>query len=194
MAVVENAGVELGRSVGSAPPSQEAASGGAPNDQDQAKHGQIRHRIDQGLHQNNNAPILRAHDQGLYMKVAPPVQMVQLGGFDHGGKIGAQVMQAGPVHHQRSNGGDLPRNGDHVGDSFNRDMRELRDLFSKLNPMAEEFVPPSLSSNHGVNGGFNNFAILHNAADGGRQGNINGLAARRVLMFLDFDFVECIFL
>ncbi|KAK7853030.1 polyadenylate-binding protein-interacting protein 11, partial [Quercus suber] len=27
---------------------------------------------------------------------------------------------------------------------YNRDMKELQELFSKLNPMAEEFVPPSL--------------------------------------------------
>ncbi|CAN8246583.1 unnamed protein product [Cochlearia groenlandica] len=45
------------------------------------------------------------------------------------------------------------------GESFKRDMRELHELLSKLNPMAEEFVPPSLTKQggngfHGVNGGF----------------------------------------
>uniref|UniRef100_A0A7N0RCZ1 RRM domain-containing protein n=1 Tax=Kalanchoe fedtschenkoi TaxID=63787 RepID=A0A7N0RCZ1_KALFE len=48
---------------------------------------------------------------------------------------------------------------------FKRDMQELEDLLSKLNPMAEEFVPPSLSNaftNNGFHGGFgypNNFVL-----------------------------------
>ncbi|CAN1299580.1 Polyadenylate-binding protein-interacting protein 11 [Linum perenne] len=39
--------------------------------------------------------------------------------------------------------------------AYDRNMRELRDLFSKLNPMAEEFVPPSLSNN----GQYNNHLL-----------------------------------
>ncbi|PON61144.1 Splicing factor-like protein [Trema orientale] len=193
MAVVENAGVELGRSVGPASANRSveeeaaAAAGGGTNDQDQSKqNGQVRHRIDPSLHQNNNGPMLRPHDQGLFIP-APVVQR----GFDHGGgKIGgAQSMQVAGVggqvhhhhhhhnHHQRSNGGDLQMNGDHhVGESFNRDMRELRELFSKLNPMAEEFVPPSLANGHGFN---NDYAVLHNNNGNNRNGNANGFNARR---------------
>ncbi|XP_022141159.1 polyadenylate-binding protein-interacting protein 12-like isoform X2 [Momordica charantia] len=37
------------------------------------------------------------------------------------------------------------RNGPDGGENFKRDMRDLEDLLSKLNPMAEEFVPPSLA-------------------------------------------------
>ncbi|KAH9774870.1 polyadenylate-binding protein-interacting protein 11 [Citrus sinensis] len=79
-------------------------------------------------------------------------------------------------NNQRSNGG---------GD-FKRDMRELQELFSKLNPMAEEFVPPSLAktnnNNHGVNGfngGFfaNNSLIFNN--HNARNGNVNVNAAVR---------------
>ncbi|KAH9651337.1 hypothetical protein KPL70_026706 [Citrus sinensis] len=44
-------------------------------------------------------------------------------------------------NNQRSNGG---------GD-FKRDMRELQELYSKLNPMAEEFVPPSLAKTNNNN-------------------------------------------
>ncbi|KAL1191895.1 Polyadenylate-binding protein-interacting protein 12 [Cardamine amara subsp. amara] len=45
------------------------------------------------------------------------------------------------------------------GESYKRDMRELHELLSKLNPMAEEFVPPSHTKQvakgfNGVNGGF----------------------------------------
>ncbi|KAK9169790.1 hypothetical protein Syun_001930 [Stephania yunnanensis] len=47
--------------------------------------------------------------------------------------------------------------------SERRDMRDLEELLSKLNPMAEEFVPPSLVS-HGSQAGFfaNNFTMLSN--------------------------------
>ncbi|XP_024010126.1 polyadenylate-binding protein-interacting protein 12 isoform X2 [Eutrema salsugineum] len=54
-------------------------------------------------------------------------------------------------------GSHLARSDD--GESFKREMRELHELLSKLNPMAEEFVPPSLNKQaangfNGVNGGF----------------------------------------
>lgn len=214
MAVVENAGAELGRNtVGSAapnrtpeaaPPSAQEQSngggGGGPsptNDQDQPK--QVRHRIDppSPTLNNNNAPILRPHDQSLYQKTTAAAAAAQLG-FDHAAKIGAQNIPVGQAV-QRSNGGDLQMNGDHHHhhnhqyhhhhhdqESFN--MRELRELFSKLNPMAEEFVPPSLSNNngYGLNAAFsNNFALLQNN-NGNRNGNINGFAARRVLLILSF--------
>ncbi|CAH8347259.1 unnamed protein product [Eruca vesicaria subsp. sativa] len=42
------------------------------------------------------------------------------------------------------------------GESFKREMRELNELLTKLNPMAEEFVPPSLTKQggNGFNGSF----------------------------------------
>ncbi|XP_049393967.1 polyadenylate-binding protein-interacting protein 12-like isoform X1 [Solanum stenotomum] len=59
------------------------------------------------------------------------------------------------TQHQKMNGVDLRRNGgvvdeDEDGEGFKKEMRDLEEMLSKLNPMAEEFVPPSLSSNHGV--------------------------------------------
>ncbi|MFQ6620008.1 hypothetical protein Gotur_000668, partial [Gossypium turneri] len=42
---------------------------------------------------------------------------------------------------------------DELGDNFKRDMRELQELFTKLNPMDEVFVPHSLVNN-GLNGRF----------------------------------------
>ncbi|XP_023637256.1 polyadenylate-binding protein-interacting protein 12 [Capsella rubella] len=68
------------------------------------------------------------------------------------------------------NGGEI---GVHVarsdkGESFKRDMRELHELLSKLNPMAEEFVPPSLTKPvvNGFNGGYfavnNGFGVAGN--------------------------------
>ncbi|EOY23860.1 CTC-interacting domain 11 isoform 3 [Theobroma cacao] len=102
-------------------------------------------------------PSLHQNDQGLYNKIG------------------------GPLH--RSNGGDLQRSngggGGEVGDSFKRDMRELQELFSKLNPMAEEFVPHSLA-NHGLNGGFyTDNSFLHDNNNITRNGHANGNGAGR---------------
>ncbi|GLT63162.1 hypothetical protein SLA2020_357430 [Shorea laevis] len=45
---------------------------------------------------------------------------------------------------QRSNGvGNLGSGGDQ---QFKNDMRDLVEILSKLNPMAEEFVPPSMAN------------------------------------------------
>ncbi|TKY74026.1 Polyadenylate-binding protein-interacting protein 11 [Spatholobus suberectus] len=74
------------------------------------------------------------------------------------------------------------RSGENGGESFKRDMRDLEELLSKLNPMAEEFVPPSLTNTHGyltgpdAGAGFgypNNFILLNNF------GNVNGQTNRR---------------
>ncbi|KAK8512015.1 hypothetical protein V6N12_074699 [Hibiscus sabdariffa] len=102
-------------------------------------------------------PSLHQNDQGLYNKIGGP--------------------------HPQSNDGDLPRNnggaGDEVGDSFKRDMGELQELFSKLNPMAEEFVPHSVA-NHGLNGGFfTDNTFLQNNNNISRNGQANGNGAGR---------------
>ncbi|KAE8665393.1 Polyadenylate-binding protein-interacting protein 12 [Hibiscus syriacus] len=99
-------------------------------------------------------PSLHQNDQGLYNKIGGP--------------------------HPRSKGGDLQGSnggvGDEVGDSFKRDMRELQELFSKLNPMAEEFVPHSVA-NHGINGGlFTNNSFLQNNSI---PRNVNGAGGRK---------------
>ncbi|OVA14773.1 RNA recognition motif domain [Macleaya cordata] len=108
---------------------------------------------------NNNS-----HDQE---QMGNGLQNLQVGGGTTG------FVQA----HQRSNGLDFQRNGD-IGEGFKRDMRELEELFSKLNPMAEEFIPPSLATNLGSTSAAghhypNNFMMFSN------PGNINGNAAGR---------------
>ncbi|KAL4340083.1 hypothetical protein GQ457_08G035580 [Hibiscus cannabinus] len=69
---------------------------------------------------------------------------------------------------------------DEVGNSFNRDMRELQELFSKLNPMAEAFVPHSVA-NHGFNGAFftNTFLQTNNNISRNGQANDNGAGKRK---------------
>ncbi|KAG5558901.1 hypothetical protein RHGRI_008748 [Rhododendron griersonianum] len=100
----------------------------------------------------------------------------------------AQVNGNGVQDHHRvvANGGrgfELRRNGDSGGggdEGFK--MRDLEEMLSKLNPMAEEFVPPSLVNNHrqpvlldgGHLGYINNFVMQ--TSSGIANGNI---AARR---------------
>ncbi|KAL3521708.1 hypothetical protein ACH5RR_019857 [Cinchona calisaya] len=98
-------------------------------------------------------------------------------------------------HHQNINGVEMRRHdgvddddddddgSNDAGKGFKREMRVLEEMLSKLNPMAEEFVPPSLTAiNHnrllppaaghfGLNA--NNFVIQTNS------GLPNGNSARR---------------
>ncbi|PQP95158.1 polyadenylate-binding protein-interacting protein 12 [Prunus yedoensis var. nudiflora] len=99
-------------------------------------------------------------------------------GFDTNGVDNHQmvaVKSGGYGIDQRSNG---VRNGGDGDESFKRDMRDLEERLSKLNPMAKEFVPPSLVNNHGFSlaSGFgyaNNFLVQTNSD------NANGLIGRR---------------
>ncbi|KAH9607610.1 hypothetical protein KSS87_022795 [Heliosperma pusillum] len=66
--------------------------------------------------------------------------------------------------------------GKNGGEGFKKEIRDLEELLSKLNPMAKEFVPPSWSNNHVFNGvGYvNNFVFQPNVA-----ANVNGFTGRR---------------
>ncbi|KAB2608811.1 polyadenylate-binding protein-interacting protein 12-like [Pyrus ussuriensis x Pyrus communis] len=176
MAVVENAGVELGKSVGSNTANRNPETSTTPEDG-----GVVAASNDQDLSKLSNAgaPLRHRIDQSMYVMVTPPpngningngqVAAAQRGSFDH----------VANHHHQqqRSNGGDFQMsNGDHHHD-VDRDMRELRELFSKLNPMAEEFVPPSLANGHGLNAGFVNMALM--MQNGNRNVQANGFPGRR---------------
>lgn len=63
------------------------------------------------------------------------------------------------------------------GEGFKREMRDLEELLSKLNPMAEEFVPPSLAgmgNRYGAAGGglyASGFEVSNGVGDGGAVGN-----------------------
>ncbi|PHU14315.1 Polyadenylate-binding protein-interacting protein 11 [Capsicum chinense] len=56
------------------------------------------------------------------------------------------------IEHQKMNGVDLRNGGVVDGDGgdegFKKEMRDLEEMLSKLNPQAEEFVPPSLANNN----------------------------------------------
>lgn len=97
-------------------------------------------------------------------------------GFDSDGTKNQQVVEK-PV--------GLKGVGNGSGD-FKNDMRELVDMLSKLNPMAQEFVPPSLAISHGymsnLYGYANNFVLPSPTA--------NGHTGRRVCMIMLY--VYCI--
>ena len=70
--------------------------------------------------------------------------------------------------------------GENGGESFKRDMRDLEELLSKLNPMAEEFVPPSLANTHGFLAGPNaGFGYTNNIILPTNYGNTNGQTNNR---------------
>lgn len=74
-------------------------------------------------------------------------------------------------HHQDSTRQDSDRHHHHESyDDFKKDIKDLEELLSKLNPMAEEFVPPSLvNGGAGSAGNFyvNNFMMMNNKIGNG---------------------------
>ncbi|KAH9627134.1 hypothetical protein KSS87_011622 [Heliosperma pusillum] len=64
------------------------------------------------------------------------------------------------------------------GEGFKKEIRDLEEKLSKLNPMAKEFLPPSLSNNGSMNGfGYvNGYVIQPNV---NVVGNVNGYTGRR---------------
>ncbi|XP_058084771.1 polyadenylate-binding protein-interacting protein 11-like [Magnolia sinica] len=178
MAVVDNAGVDLSVTVGS---SFEAAPAPDSSDVDQGKpaHPGIR-MADPNLQQN---PILRSpsssHDQAFHKKAqqfqqqrpTPPAYV-----SNHHNQIQHDVHQgpkAGGVLHHRPNGVDSQRSGE-AGEGFQQEMRELEELLSNLNPMAAEFIPPSLSNHGSAIGGGAGMALYGNGfgmLNGGGNGN-----------------------
>ncbi|XP_058104989.1 polyadenylate-binding protein-interacting protein 11-like isoform X2 [Magnolia sinica] len=181
MAVVDNAGIDRAMNVGSSSRNFEAAAPNAhgPADVDQPKPnhlgGGVR-IVDPNMHPSFHMV------QQLQQLATPPAhvsnhkpQQVQQQNIEQG------MQQVDAV--ARSNGVDLQRNGEVGGKGFKQDMRALEELLSKLNPMAEEFVPPSLVGHGHVSvGGLysNGFAMMHpNGANGVGPGNVNNGRRRK---------------
>ncbi|CAA7399607.1 unnamed protein product [Spirodela intermedia] len=85
----------------------------------------------------------------------------------------------------RSVGASVGRNGDISEEGFRKDMRDLEELLSKLNPMAEEFVPSSLHSQsprsdaNGTSAYPNDFAAQLTTGNGNSSANRNGGRRRK---------------
>ncbi|KAB5531580.1 hypothetical protein OIU76_001068 [Salix suchowensis] len=101
----------------------------------------------------------------------------ETGGLSNGKTNGTQ-MQNGFDMNQCGGYGDDQIHHQSAKSNGVRDMNDLVEMLSKLNPMAEEFVPPSLANHHGYFGngfGFNanNFVVQTN------NGIANGQTNRR---------------
>nr|ACU19742.1 unknown [Glycine max] len=156
MAVVENVGAKIGSS------SQSLENGVVSADS-----GEVEKSKTRGDQDMNNGVF--NHQQ--HQETVPGTMPVPNGNFSYKHANGVNNDGYG------MNGVMSEENG---GESFKRDMRDLEELLSKLNPMAEEFVPPSLANTHGLlagpNAGFgytNNFILPNN------YGNTNGQTNNR---------------
>eukprot|EP00268_Persea_americana_P003786 TRINITY_DN1115_c0_g1_i3.p1 TRINITY_DN1115_c0_g1~~TRINITY_DN1115_c0_g1_i3.p1 ORF type:complete len:362 (+),score=63.43 TRINITY_DN1115_c0_g1_i3:220-1305(+) len=160
MAVVDNAGADQAPTVGSS--SRANLEAAMPDS----------HSSNDPDQPKLTNPIVDPHDQSFQMKVN------QL-----------QRIATAPAH---VSGGQVQKHGlEEAGsDGFKREMRDLEELLSKLNPMAEEFVPPSLAS-HGLAGGVfpNGFVVSNglgndlvagNGNDGRRKKNNYSQGKRRM--------------
>ncbi|CAI9768145.1 unnamed protein product [Fraxinus pennsylvanica] len=104
--------------------------------------------------------------------------LIQYNGHHHpqhrtnGDGASKALLSTNPVERKMNSGDD----GD---DEFKREMRDLAEMLSKLNPMAEEFVPPSLAVN-GI-GGHHRLMIAspHYAAAGFFGYNANGFVMQQ---------------
>lgn len=75
------------------------------------------------------------------------------------------------------------------GDGFKKEMKDLEEMLSKLNPMAEEFIPnqrPALLTSPAAYFGYaavNNFLVQTNN-NNGFAAAVNGSPTRRVYIYL----------
>ncbi|KAK7353430.1 hypothetical protein VNO80_18877 [Phaseolus coccineus] len=121
-------------------------------------------------------------------------QKLNNGVFNHQDRVASTMSMPNSNYNYKAQMSQMHANGvsndgygmdeENGGESFKRDMRDLEELLSKLNPMAEEFVPPSLTNTigylpgpgAGAGTGFgfpNNFILLNG------YGNTNGQTNRR---------------
>ncbi|KAA8540090.1 hypothetical protein F0562_026782 [Nyssa sinensis] len=185
MAVVENAGVDV--------VSSNRTDSRASNDVDQSKPNHM------GTQQNNGNPILLSNDQNFHMIVHQQQQPQRImpqttttaqmnGSVTHKNQMtliqhsissnGVQNHQM-VANHQLANGVELRRNGEDGGEGFKREMRDLEEMLSKLNPMAEEFVPPSLANHTPLQLSGANFGYTNNFVMNANTGIANGNTGRR---------------
>lgn len=129
--------------------------------------------------QNFHAMVHQSNHKTQMGHVSSPVFSVDSNGgdFQMVSKLGGGYQTH--IQQSNNNGVELQRSRENGDEGFKRDIRDLEELLSKLNPMAEEFVPPSLLNGINVGSyGFgyaftDNFAMQTNPGDG------NGYMSRR---------------
>lgn len=119
-------------------------------------------------------------------------------GLQHQAVLANPALSASEQHQQRANGAashekaGLGTENAAASQDFSRDMRELEDLLSKLNPMAKEFVPPSLVNHSPAVSFFNAFMKKNNYQGKRRMNSRTNLAQqedsiRRTVYVSDID-------
>ena len=153
-------------------------------DQSKSNHAVIPH--------GNGDTVLRSSDPNFNMIVHQQQKMN--GAVNH--KAQMSVVQHGingngvQNHQMVPNGVELRRNGDDGGEGFKREMRDLEEMLSKLNPMAEEFVPPSLTNHKPVSQFSGHLGYANNFVMQNESGIANGNTARRVVVVILYSFLQ----
>lgn len=164
MAVAENAGVKIGASGQNLDATAVSSDGNASSDSAKSE-----------------------PRNGAGTQLDRPVNAGANGPADVNGRL---LVASGSRNGQMSQMRDgLRSNGSNFRSSGVNNVRELVDMLSKLNPMAEEFVPPSLGQSFAylADGGFGypqNFVLQIDGVDG------NGHTGRRVLTLAALSFIE----
>ncbi|ONK71675.1 uncharacterized protein A4U43_C04F11190 [Asparagus officinalis] len=97
-------------------------------------------------------------------------------GSDLGINVGSTDQGSPAAADDRPNGGIDEKRNLISEEEVKREVKKLQELLSKLNPMAEEFVPPSLVSNGG--GSYPNGFVMQNGFPNGGIGRIGGRRRR----------------
>lgn len=132
MAVAENAGAKIGSSGQNLENTVVSSDSNAVNDQDKSK-----------TWTDSVTAAAKATKEADFQQEKPAAAINGNGQMQNGfnEKNQQQTKTAGFNGFSNvENGGD--------GEMFKKEMRDLADILSKLNPMAEEFVPPSLAHHH----------------------------------------------
>ncbi|CAA3023425.1 polyadenylate-binding -interacting 11-like [Olea europaea subsp. europaea] len=103
----------------------------------------VDHQQQQSTKASVNQKSKKPVDQNLHLmvqKISSPQSNDQPYSINGNGVSKANITGSNNQSHQKMNGED------DGGEGFKREMRDLEEMLSKLNPMAQEFVPPSLGS------------------------------------------------
>ncbi|CAI9774208.1 unnamed protein product [Fraxinus pennsylvanica] len=132
MAVVENAGANVANRADPDAPKNEAAVDHHHHHQQSSVNEKSTKPADQNFHL-------------MVQKISPQQSNGQLYSINGNGVSKANITSSNNQSHKKMNGEDDGSEG------FKREMRDLEEMLSKLNPMAQEFVPPSLGAGyHGL--------------------------------------------
>ncbi|XP_038709093.1 polyadenylate-binding protein-interacting protein 12-like isoform X1 [Tripterygium wilfordii] len=169
MAVAENAGAKIESSNQNLDNTVVSSDSNVPNDLENPKpksHTSIKSTKDSSLQAQNNDQ--NSHGNSHHQESTASVTA------SNGSTLKTQMENGHATANQSANGVKGVENGD--DESFKDDMSDSVEILSKLNPMAQEFVPPSLANNHrylgGTGFGYSNHIVVQTNS-GGNNGHPN---------------------